>query len=208
MLQSIRNRPKCLVNYFSSHFLLKGSNLARRRVAIIAANSFQNNNMNNTIHNNRYSSALLWNQTRSFSSSEQRLTKEENSDDPEQRLKNYQQDRKMAQEKMQNIKKELTDFLKLKFNTDKKQEKQAERMKLARNLGNIMIILGFIVGLVIYVGENEKKKRSDYIVEETNTNDERNATQTQNSSGNITAQQFLTAISSKVNKIKEENQKK
>lgn len=125
--------------------------MARRRVAIIAANSFQNNNMNNTIHNNRYSSALLWNQTRSFSSSEQRLTKEENSDDPEQRLKNYQQDRKMAQEKMQNIKKELTDFLKLKFNTDKKQEKQAERMKLARNLGNIMIILGFIVGLVIYV---------------------------------------------------------
>ncbi|KAG2370808.1 hypothetical protein C9374_014223 [Naegleria lovaniensis] len=91
----------------------------------------------------------------------------------------------------QNIKKELTDFLKVKFNTDKKQEKQAERIKLAQNLGNIMIIIGFIVGLVLYVGENEKKKRSDYIVEESHNTNAAEDSLTQAQGGNINAQQFL-----------------
>ena len=60
-------------------------------------------------------------------------------------------DRKEAQEKMYNIKKELSEFLNAKLDNTKKKEKQQERISALNKLGNVMIILGFIVGLVIYV---------------------------------------------------------
>ncbi|EFC50791.1 predicted protein [Naegleria gruberi] len=70
-----------------------------------------------------------------------------NNDVEEERKK----DRKEAQEKMYNIKRELSEFLTAKLDGSKRKEKQEERIKLAQNLGNVMIVAGFIVGLIYYV---------------------------------------------------------
>ncbi|KAG2381622.1 hypothetical protein C9374_006006 [Naegleria lovaniensis] len=196
---TLRRFEDCCSSIKNIQFMSRSHSIRRGVIMIMGSKS-------NMTFNSSFSPLVLHN--RNFSHSSSRVLKEQTNDDSEQRLQDYQQDRKMAQEKMQNIKKELTDFLKVKFNTDKKQEKQAERIKLAQNLGNIMIIIGFIVGLVLYVGENEKKKRSDYIVEESHNTNAAEDSLTQAQGGNINAQQFLSAISSKVNKVREENQKK
>ncbi|KAL9643486.1 hypothetical protein ABK040_010100 [Willaertia magna] len=111
-----------------------------------------------------------------------------------------------AKEKVDEIKKEVMDFLNKSTNFDKKKEKEQNKVSIAYKLGNIVMVLGILVGIALYVGDKEKKQNpSSFLVDDNNTDTPFNNNVKQQST--ITSEEFLSGISNKVKQIKENNAK-